>query len=61
MILATGIVMMASSCDRYDDAEYFELSSGEDFYRFDMVMGGRGIEVDVNSNGVVSQAEYGYF
>lgn len=44
-----------------NDAEYFEVSTGEDFYRFDLVIGGREIEVDVNMNGVVSQAGYGYF
>lgn len=43
------------------DAEYFETSSGDDFYRFDMIMDGREIEVDVNENGEVTQAQYGYF
>ena len=44
-----------------NDAEYFETQSGEDFYRFDMVTAGREIEVDVNADGRVSAAQYGYF
>lgn len=44
-----------------NDVEYFEMQSGDDFYRFDLVMGGREIEVDVNSNGEVTPATYGYF
>lgn len=44
-----------------NDAEYFETQSQDDFYRFDLVMGGREIEVDVNSNGNVTPAQYGYF
>ena len=44
-----------------NDAEYFETQSQDDFYRFDLVMGGRDIEVDVNSNGSVTPAQYGYF
>ena len=44
-----------------NDAEYFETQSNDDFYRFDLVMGGRDIEVDVNSNGEVTPAQYGYF
>ena len=44
-----------------DDAEYYETQSGDDFYRFDLVMAGREIEVDVNMNGEVTPAQYGYF
>lgn len=44
-----------------NDAEYFETQTGDDFYRFDLVMGGREVEVDVNSNGEVTPAKYGYF
>ena len=44
-----------------NDAEYFETHAGDDFYRFDLVMGGRDIEVDVNTNGEVTPARYGYF
>lgn len=44
-----------------NDAEYFEIQTGDDFYRFDLVLGGRDLEVDVNSNGVVTPAQYGYF
>ena len=44
-----------------NDAEYFETQSGDDFYRFDLVMGGREMNVDVNSNGEVTPATYGYF
>lgn len=43
------------------DAEYFETQAGDNFYRFDLVMGGRDIEVDVNTNGEVTPARYGYF
>ena len=43
------------------DAEYFETQAGDDFYRFDLVMGGRDIEVDVNADGEVTPAQYGYF
>lgn len=42
------------------DAEYFETQTGDNFYRFDLVMGGRDIEVDVNTNGEVTPARYGY-
>jgi sugar phosphate isomerase/epimerase len=41
--------------------EYFETQAGDNFYRFDLVMGGRDIEVDVNTNGEVTPARYGYF
>lgn len=44
-----------------NDAEYFETSSNNNFYRFDLLMGGREIEVDVNPNGDVTPAQYGYF
>ena len=44
-----------------NDAEYFEIQSGDSFYRFDLVMGGREIEVDVNTGGEVTPAQYGYF
>ena len=43
------------------DAEYFETQAGDNFYRFDLVMGGRDIEVDVNADGEVTPAQYGYF
>lgn len=42
------------------DAEYFEVATGDDFYRFDLVQGGREIEVDVSENGEVTPAQYGY-
>lgn len=43
------------------DAEYFETQSGGAFYRFDLIAGGREIEVDVTLNGEVTPAQYGYF
>lgn len=42
-----------------NDAEYIETPSGN-FYRFDMSAGGERIEVDVNENGDVSLAGYGF-
>lgn len=42
-----------------NDAEYYETQSGN-FYRFDMRMGGREIDVDVTEDGKVSQAAYGF-
>lgn len=42
-----------------NDAEYIETPSGN-FYRFDMSAGGERIEVDVNENGDVSFAGYGF-
>ena len=42
-----------------NDAEYIETPSGN-FYRFDMSAGGERIEVDVNENGDVSLAVYGF-
>lgn len=42
-----------------NDAEYIETPSGN-FYRFDMSAGGEKIEVDVNENGDVSRAGYGF-
>lgn len=42
-----------------NDAEYFETQSGN-FYRFDMRIGGREIDVDVTEDGKVSQAVYGF-
>lgn len=44
-----------------NDAEYFETQSGGEFYRFDLVSGGREIEVDVYPDGNVTPAQYGYF
>ena len=44
-----------------NDAEFFETQDGGDFYRFDLMMGGRDIEVDVNADGEVTPAQYGYF
>ena len=44
-----------------NDAEYFETQSGSEFYRFDLVSGGREIEVDVYPGGNVTPAQYGYF
>ena len=44
-----------------NDAEYYQTQSQDDFYRFDLLIGGREIEVDVNTNGTVTQAQYGYF
>lgn len=44
-----------------NDAEYFETSSGETFYRFDLMMGHREIQVDVYMGGDVIPARYGYF
>ena len=44
-----------------NDAEYFQTQSRDDFYRFDLRMEGREVEVDVNSNGEVTLAQYGYF
>lgn len=44
-----------------NDAEFFETQDGSDFYRFDLMMGGRDIEVDVNADGEVTPAQYGYF
>ena len=43
-----------------NDAEYFETQSGGEFYRFDLVSGGREIEVDVYPGGDVMPAQYGY-
>lgn len=42
-----------------NDEEYIETPSGN-FYRFDMSAGGERIEVDVNENGDVSLAGYGF-
>ena len=42
-----------------NDAEFFETQSGN-FYRFDIRMGGREIDVDVTEDGKVSQAVYGF-
>lgn len=42
-----------------NDAEFFETQSGN-FYRFDIRMGGREIDVDVTEDGKVSQAMYGF-
>ena len=44
-----------------NDAEFFETQDDGDFYRFDLMMGGRDIEVDVNADGEVTPAQYGYF
>ena len=41
------------------DAEYIEKPSGN-FYRFDLLLDGREVEVDVTENGVVTAAEYGF-
>lgn len=42
-----------------NDAEFYETQSGN-FYRFDMRYGGVEMEVDVNENGEVSPAKYGF-
>ena len=57
----TGVSIEEDTIRKYNDAEYFETHTGDDFYRFDLVMGGRDIEVDVNTNGEVTPARYGYF
>jgi hypothetical protein len=44
-----------------NDAEYFETRTDEDFYRFDLISGGREMKVDVYPSGKVTPASYGYF
>ena len=43
-----------------DEVEYYQTPSGN-FYRFDMISGGRDIKVDVTEDGVVSAAKRSWF